>query len=259
MEQTCVNAAAKEIQLYQDILNDLGIKLNSNSMLLDFGCGAGNLVYQFREMGFNAFGVDIKDYSTISLSAVKIDNLNTLQSDIIQLIDIDNYRIPFEDNTFDFVFSSHVFEHVHNFSEAISEIQRVLKPGGCSLHFFPPKYRPIEGHVYVPFAGVFQEYFYLLFWAFLGIRNEYQRKLNFKKVAELNAEYLKACTNYPSPSQVNNYFQSSFQEVFFLENLLIKYSYGSLRSIYALTKIFPFIPLLVRTFHERVVFARKSE
>lgn len=42
----------------------------------------------------------------------------------------DGARIPFEDATFDVVFSNQSLEHVHDCDLAIGEIARVLKPGG---------------------------------------------------------------------------------------------------------------------------------
>lgn len=43
---------------------------------------------------------------------------------------VDAHAMPFEDNTFDFVYSLAVFEHLHSPWVAAKEILRVLKPGG---------------------------------------------------------------------------------------------------------------------------------
>ena len=39
-------------------------------------------------------------------------------------------KVPWPDNTFDFVFATQVFEHVSDQELAYSEVHRVLKPGG---------------------------------------------------------------------------------------------------------------------------------
>ena len=44
-------------------------------------------------------------------------------------------EIPYPDNSFDLVFASHVLEYVKNDIQALSEIKRVLRPGG--LAFLP--------------------------------------------------------------------------------------------------------------------------
>ncbi|MBK8389413.1 MAG: class I SAM-dependent methyltransferase [Saprospiraceae bacterium] len=43
----------------------------------------------------------------------------------------------FENNSFDSVFSSEVFEHIFNLDDVLNEIQRVLKPGGRLLITVP--------------------------------------------------------------------------------------------------------------------------
>ena len=56
------------------------------------------------------------------------------------MIDINNFKIPFENNSFDLVISTSVFEHVFNKEEAFREIKRVLKKDGLAIHNFPSKY-----------------------------------------------------------------------------------------------------------------------
>lgn len=41
--------------------------------------------------------------------------------------------LPFSDGSFDFVYASHVLEHVRDDAKAISEIRRVLRPGGIAI------------------------------------------------------------------------------------------------------------------------------
>lgn len=56
-------------------------------------------------------------------------------------VKMDIHQIPFEENTFDVVLCNHVLEHVENDIKAVTEIIRVLKPGGFAIlqvPFFPP-------------------------------------------------------------------------------------------------------------------------
>ena len=46
--------------------------------------------------------------------------------------------MEFDDNTFDFVISNQVFEHIRYPLDSYKEIARVLKPGGI-LCYFPNK------------------------------------------------------------------------------------------------------------------------
>jgi len=53
----------------------------------------------------------------------------------------DIHQMPFEDNTFNAVLCNHVLEHVADDIKAMSEIKRVLKPGGWAIlqvPFFSP-------------------------------------------------------------------------------------------------------------------------
>ena len=63
-------------------------------------------------------------------------DLNLEKSDIPNTIIADISRCPeIEDNTFDVVFSSDVFEHIAQPWEATKEICRILKPGGLAFTF----------------------------------------------------------------------------------------------------------------------------
>jgi SAM-dependent methyltransferase len=56
-------------------------------------------------------------------------------------VKMDIHQIPFKDNTFDAVLCNHVLEHVLDDIKAMSEISRVLKPGGWAIlqiPFFSP-------------------------------------------------------------------------------------------------------------------------
>ena len=56
-------------------------------------------------------------------------------------VKMDVHAIPFEENTFDAAMCNHVMEHVDDDIKAMSEIYRVLKPGGWAIlqvPFFSP-------------------------------------------------------------------------------------------------------------------------
>jgi cyclopropane fatty-acyl-phospholipid synthase-like methyltransferase len=52
--------AKKFVQTHKNILKEKGFDITPDSKILDFGCGAGKEVYQFRKMGYKAYGCDIK-------------------------------------------------------------------------------------------------------------------------------------------------------------------------------------------------------
>jgi ubiquinone/menaquinone biosynthesis C-methylase UbiE len=79
---------------------------------------------------------------------------------------IDLRDLPFEDNSFDCIYASHVLEHIKEDDRALSEINRVLTPSGIAVLPVPivsvttieyPK--PYEfGHVRAPGPDYFKKY-----------------------------------------------------------------------------------------------------
>ena len=152
-----------------------GYQPTMESVILDLGCGVGSCVDQFRKAGYNKFyGCDF-----LRSFPEKIDyGLKQYMEDgVIRVIRETPYRLPFEDGSFDMLFSLQVLEHVMDYDAMLAEIWRVLKPNGVSVHVFPGRWRWKECHTYIPWAGVFNNYWYLKFWAITGIRNEYQSGL----------------------------------------------------------------------------------
>lgn len=67
------------------------------------------------------------------LEYVGIDVYNGDRVDVVY----DGNKIPFESDYFDLVFSSSVLEHIENLDNTLSEITRVLKHGGVTIHAVP--------------------------------------------------------------------------------------------------------------------------
>jgi SAM-dependent methyltransferase len=234
----------EHLQLHRNILKELGYEVESLTTILDFGCGAGEIVTEYRKRGYQAFGCDI---------------VLEEQCEFLRTIEKVPYRLPFADNSFDFVFSDQVLEHVQDHKLAFSEIHRVLRPGGLSLHIFPSKLAPIEGHVFVPLAAMFQNHAWLTLWALLGVREPSQTNKGFREVAAENLTYLKNHTRYLTRAQITRVASLFFDDITFAERYMIKHSYGKARYIYPLVRVLPAVAWLYSTFYSRVIFLRKSE
>lgn len=94
--------------------------------LLDVGCGRGEFLRGFMQCGVVGFGVDQ------SRASESICPNATLQTS-----DIENDGIPFEENSFDVVYSKSVIEHFYYPERMVKEIYRVLKPGGTVITLCP--------------------------------------------------------------------------------------------------------------------------
>jgi SAM-dependent methyltransferase len=81
---------------------------------------------------------------------------------------VDLRQLPFPDAEYDFVFASHVLEHIRDDEKAIAEIRRILRPGGIAILPVPvvadktteyPEPSPLEGyHVRAPGFDYFDRY-----------------------------------------------------------------------------------------------------
>lgn len=97
-------------------------KHHSGERVLEIGCGTGCDLFQFAKHGAIATGVNITE-SHLALARQRVGNLATiLYGDMLAL--------PFDDNSFDYVYSHGVIHHSDEPKQAVREIFRVLRPGG---------------------------------------------------------------------------------------------------------------------------------
>ncbi len=99
---------------YEDVI-PLLLEPGKQYSILDYGCGARPYEHLFEGFVERYTGVDVGDNPHAD---IKIQP---------------GERLDFEDNTFDFVLSSQVLEHVKEVDQYMEECRRVLKPGGVLL------------------------------------------------------------------------------------------------------------------------------
>jgi SAM-dependent methyltransferase len=110
--------------------------------ILDFGCGTGQLLQLADEMRVEAefLGTDTFDGRYRKWSEAVPAHLRP------RMRPVESGQLPFEDGFFDAVVANQVFEHIAEPCSALSEICRVLKPGGAFLALFPTRDIWFEGH-----------------------------------------------------------------------------------------------------------------
>jgi SAM-dependent methyltransferase len=114
--------------------------------VLDFGCGAGQIVKILRDSGIAAFGCDaLYGGGAYPIPAELAGVVFAMQGN----------QIPFPALMFDVVINNQVMEHVDDLDAALSEICRVLKPGGVVLSLFPDAGIWREKHCGIPFLHWF--------------------------------------------------------------------------------------------------------
>ena len=121
--------------------------------ILDYGCGAG-------ESGGGRAGRGLWRCSArmCSTAARRHGPKPSGPDDWVPSIhEMREGRLPFADGSFDLVINNQVMEHVEDLDAVLSEIHRVLKPGGALLSVFPSRDVFREGHIGIPFAHWFSK------------------------------------------------------------------------------------------------------
>jgi 2-polyprenyl-3-methyl-5-hydroxy-6-metoxy-1,4-benzoquinol methylase len=110
--------------------------------LLDIGCGDGSFSSRFLSAGYSVDGLDLTENQVLlarsrGLSAIRHE--------------LGSGPIPHRNETFDIVFAGEVIEHLVDTSSFITEIYRILKPGGCAI-FTTPNLASFENRVRLLFG-----------------------------------------------------------------------------------------------------------
>ena len=102
-------------------------RYNAGDIVLDAGCGTGRNLPWFLQNDFNIYGIDSNAEAVNSLKL----NHSFVPEDRFQVSSVE--KMPFPDNYFDHIISSAVLHFAKNtlqFQQMITEMVRVLKPGG---------------------------------------------------------------------------------------------------------------------------------
>jgi len=96
--------------------------------VLEVGCGAGTDLVRFARGGAQVTGVDL------SSAAIALAKENFRQQGLAaDLREADGERLPFPDESFDFVYAHGVVQYTAGDRRLVEECRRVLKTGGTAL------------------------------------------------------------------------------------------------------------------------------
>lgn len=109
------------------ILGEIRKYIGFHAEILDVGSGAGFFSNAAAKAGHEVTGLDI---SRTSLRVAELMD----STGRVKYVEGDAYRMPFPKESFDVVVAMDLFEHVSDPEKIISEMSRVLRPGG--IFFF---------------------------------------------------------------------------------------------------------------------------
>jgi len=113
-----------------EFLDQAGV-LRPGDKILEIGCGIGSVVFKLSGQGYDVVGTDISG-EAISYGQKKYAD--------IRLEVQPAEALPYEDGAFDVVLSFDLFEHIAATDAHLSEVRRLLRPGGHYLLQTPNKY-----------------------------------------------------------------------------------------------------------------------
>ncbi len=115
------------------------------AQLLEIGTAAGLMAQAFAQ----AVGAEGKVWA--------VDRFDLREVfDGYDFVQVDDARLPFDDESFDVVVSNHVLEHVGDVDDQVvhlRDIRRVLRPDGVAYVSVPNRWRVIEPHFHMPFLS----------------------------------------------------------------------------------------------------------
>jgi len=122
--------------------NRLGLR--PGYKFLDAGAGFGRHAFEAARQGATVFALDYaaeEVLTTRNTFGAMLEAKQIMEKVFGGVLRGDATKLPFEDNTFDCVVTSEVLEHIQDDVSVISELHRVLKPGG-SLGVTVPSWWP---------------------------------------------------------------------------------------------------------------------
>ncbi len=185
-----------------------------NDAALDIGCGSGAGLLALTPAYKRVVGVD-PSLPDLLLARKVLDTAGVLN---VCLVQAHGQRLPFPDGSFDYTNALNVLEHVFELSGILSEVRRVLKPGGGfgadsrnRFDLFLP-----EPHVKIRWVGLMPRHWakYYVRWrrgvqyegTYLFSLGELRRALH-RHFGQQHRVVFPSVHAYGSPSWVNRWLQ----------------------------------------------------
>jgi len=162
--------------------------VNDKSVILDFGCGDGELLKKLNSITPNLYGCDI---SSVAVNELAKDNRFVIKQN-------EQNKIPFDDNMFDLVSCVKVLHAIDNLDDLYAiadEMKRVTKPTG-KIYIVAFWHQNRKGYTFVKRNGV--KHFYRKLSSFPYpllrptdklIKTLFSKNIEYEKSIELPTKY----------------------------------------------------------------------
>jgi len=196
--------------------------------VLDYGCGSGKTIKLLTEQGFDCYGCDA--FVKMGAKAPR-DHLLNPHWFGSEILDMPEGKVPFADESFDIIVNNQVMEHVEDMDLTLSELHRVLKPGGLVLSMFPDRSVWREGHCGVAFLHWFPKgskprFYYAAFWRALGFGYHKEKLGSIRAWARNRCQYLDEQTFYRSLPEIHRLYRKYFRNLQHFEASYVRVRFG---------------------------------
>lgn len=98
--------------------------------VLEIGLGYGSLSQLLAERGSDLYGLDIAA-GPVAMVSERLERLG--QDPTRRIVQGSALEIPFQDGSFDYVYTIGCLHHTGDLARSVSEVRRVLRPGGTAV------------------------------------------------------------------------------------------------------------------------------
>ncbi|MBF6619470.1 MAG: class I SAM-dependent methyltransferase [Patulibacter sp.] len=106
--------------------------------ILEYGCGPGSLAFDLGRAGYDVTGIDI---SPVAIEQATQRAADEGLSERVRFVVMNAEAMTLDDDSFDVVCGSGIIHHL-DIDRALSEISRVLRPGGRAVFVEPLAHNP---------------------------------------------------------------------------------------------------------------------
>jgi SAM-dependent methyltransferase len=167
------------------VLSDYFGKRTSQVTIVDIGCSTGIMTRHFAGTFGCVIGLDNDDVGV--LHGRRLADQAGIPTRKLQFLAGDGCSMPLANNSVDGVICNQVYEHVDDQSALMSEIYRVLKPGGACYFGIGTRHVLVEGHYKLPFLSWVPHSVAHVYMKLVGKNAKYDVRLlsyrNLKKLA----------------------------------------------------------------------------
>jgi ubiquinone/menaquinone biosynthesis C-methylase UbiE len=111
------------------------LPMEPGQRVLEVGCGQGHLTIRLAARGIDIVGIDANPNAAEVSGSDRVRHMRAEE-------------LEFDDAEFETIVSVHAIEHIPPLEKAVSEMARVLRPGGRALFIYPAE--PIQGLYAIP-------------------------------------------------------------------------------------------------------------